>query len=208
MLLVALARAQDAVSVEPLPIVGDPAPTTVIAYALPRPDPAFLESEARFHVCEVRVDWGPTPAYEAPACTEAFGPAALAAARQWSFGEPARVRLRFLLRYEEAIGTLSTSAEIDPGRKEAFAGVIGAPGLRMVHPAEPRRPIRLKQKDLAPGSCRVRVAVDAAGRVREATSVDCAENAAVEAAKKAKFWPRVVDGVTQPDEVVVEVSAG
>lgn len=156
-LFATFAFAQDATPLDPpLPIAGDPATMEVTAYALMKPDPTLLVSEDRFHVCRVVVSWSPDTIVAVPlGCPEAFGAAAMRTALQWTFSPvaeavPTRVAIDFVLHYDATIGVLNTSAEIDPGPKEL--GAHGAPGVRMVHQAAPKKPITTKLPKGATGA--------------------------------------------------------
>lgn len=192
-----------------VPLAGDAAPLTVTAYTLVKPDPALLTTEDRFHTCLVRVTWTPPDVVDAVAdgCPDAFGAAAVDAARTWTFTGTVATHavLTFVLRYEEAIGTLNTTAELDPGAEAALAGERGPPGIRLVHPATPKQPLTTK----GTGTCTVRVTVDAKGKAGTPQPQACTEplaTAAAKAATKAKWVPRIEEGVATTSTVDVVVT--
>lgn len=214
LLAAAAALAQDATPLDPpLPIAGDPAAMEVTAYALMKPDPTLLVSEDRYHVCRVVVSWSPDTVVAVPqGCPDAFGAAAMRTALQWTLapvGEvvPTKVSIDFVLHYDATIGVLNTSAELDPGPKEL--GAHGAPGLRMVHQAAPKKPITSKlPKGGASAACTIAVSLDARPKLIASKVDSCPEAlaaVALKAVQKAKWSPRVVDGANEAAEIVVEV---
>jgi hypothetical protein len=220
----AAALAQDAATPEtPLPIEGAPWSVQATAYAVPPPDPAWITTEERFHTCRVLVALlkGSEPRYTPVDCPETFAAAAVAATSQWKFEPPADAsgettfEIDYVARYEEKLGSLSIHAEVDPGEDEAFAGAVGAPGVKLVHPAKPTKtyspkvPGPARKAGVQPTTCPARVQLDTRGKVAQVELGECPEalRAAAEAAAlKWRFTPRVVDANTEPDVVPIEIA--
>ena len=210
---------------EPLPLHGDPWDLQVLAFLVPPQDPAWLTSTDPFRNCVLdgTLEPGGDPAWRVRDCPEPMVPAALAAAAVWRLVAadpeqargPTRFELRFVVRYAEQLATMTAHAALDPGAEEAFAGAIGVPGVKLVHPAAlqrlkpPRVPRAARKAGIAAQTCSAALVVDPAGRARGIRVDGCPEAlvpAAQRAAQKARYSPRVVDGMTEEQELAIEVA--
>ncbi len=209
---------------EPLPLHGDAWELEVHSYVLPPQDVSWLESTDAFRSCVLKGAMGPDGAttWELGTCPTAMGPVALHATQTWSIqpaadAEPAgttRFEIRYVVRYSETLATMTTHAAIDPGERAAFAGYRGVPGIKLVHPAElvklkqPKLPKKSKKAGITPPTCTLQLSVDPAGEPFEIAVIDCPEGlveAARKAADKARYTPMVVDGMTEVDEITIQV---
>lgn len=211
----AVAFAQEpAAPVEPVQVAAVPWAARVTGYRVPRPDPAWLIDEAPWRSCTVAVRLRPDGTFdaEAAACPEPMVAAMVDTTRSWSFAPvepavqgPTAFEVRYVVRYEAAIGAMTIHAEVDPGEARAFAGDRGSPGLKLVHPAA-------LQKGRGPkgggdDACRLRLTVDGRGRVARTEVLECPEplrEAAEKATRKWRYTPRIEDGVTMPEVVDVD----
>lgn len=210
--------------VEPLPLHGEPWALEVHSYALPPQDVSWLESTDAFRACVMTGTMGTegTISFELGACPQAMGPVALAATQTWSIQPvpgvepdgPTRFEIRYVVRYSETLATMTTHATIDPGEEAAFHGYTGVPGIKLVHPArltklkQPKLPKASKKAGITPPVCQVELSVDPVGKPHEIAVVDCPEglvDAARKAVSKARFSPKVVDGMTEVDEITIAV---
>lgn len=210
--------------VEPLPLHGDGWDLEVHSYLLPPQDVAWLESTDAFRSCDLAGTMDPSGAvaWELGTCPQAMGPAALEATRAWrilpapdaEIEGSTRFVIRYVVRYSETLATMTTHATIDPGARAAFDGYAGVPGVKLVHPAslakiaQPKLPKASKKAGIVPPACAVRLSVDPVGKPHDATVLDCPEGlvaAAAKAAGKARFTPRVVDGMTEVEELTITV---
>ncbi len=209
---------------EPLPLSGSEWALEVHSYVLPPQDVSWLESTDTFRSCILAGTLGPdgAAAYTLQDCPQAMGPVALAATEAWSIqpapdAEPAGpsvFEIRYVVRYAETLGTMTTHATIDPGAEAAFDGYVGVPGIKLVHPArvtklkQPKLPKASKKAGITPPICRARLSVDPAGEPHDIAVIDCPEGlvaAARKAVSKARFSPMVVDGMTETDEITIPV---
>lgn len=226
-LLLALAHAAepaaptDAIAIDPpLPITGLPWDVVATAYALPVADASWIVSEAPVHTCTVAVTFtaGDTPVAVAGAdCPPAMADPCVAATRAWRFLPaedavavvPTRFVVRYEARYEDKLGTLTLHAEVDPGREAAFAGAEGVPGVWLVHPATPKKPVVAKlPRGAEAASCTFVATLDTRGRVAETAPKDCPEplaRAAAAAVLRSRWSPLVVNGAALPATVLAEV---
>jgi hypothetical protein len=149
-------------------------------------------------------------------------PAARAAVAQWRFAPaegaeadgPTRFELRFVVRYSEQFATMTTHAQLDPGERAAFDGAVGVPGVKLAHPAAvvklkaPKIPGKARKAGVAPQVCPVVLMVEPNARAAQPDASACPEalrEAAVEAVSRARYRPRVVDGMTEEQKLTVEV---
>jgi hypothetical protein len=209
---------------EPLPLHGEPWDLEVHSYVLPPQDVSWLESTDAFRSCVLRGTLQPDGAasFELGGCPEAMSPVALEATRRWSIQPapdaapegPTRFEIRYVVRYSETLATMTTHAAIDPGEQAAFEGFAGVPGVKLVHPAgleklkQPKLPKASRKAGIEPPLCQVKLAVDPAGEPHDVQVVDCPEGlveAAAKAARKARYTPRVVDGMTESETITVPV---
>ncbi len=209
---------------EPIPIAAQPWPVVATAYLLPPQDPAWLTSEDPFRSCAVELRYEPARSLEVQvgSCPETMAEAAAAASRAWRF-EPAegaapqgatRISLSYVVRYDATLGVMTQHVALDPGEEAAFEGAVGPPGVKLVHPVRVLRqrtgklPRAARKAGLEPGSCRVRLVVDPAGKPGSFETLECGELVSLAAARTAARWrfsPRVVDGVTEPERLTIEV---
>jgi hypothetical protein len=217
LLLCSLALAQDdslafeAVPlVEPLPLHGEPWPLEVHSYVLPPQDVSWLESTDAFRSCVLSGSLTPGGelSLELGTCPQAMGPVALEATKRWRIepspdAEPegsTRFEIRYVVRYAETLAMMTTHASIDPGEQAAFDGYAGVPGIKLVHPAQVTK--------LGQPTCELRVEVMPSGDAGPIAVIDCPEglsDAAIKAARKARYTPRVIDGMTEHETITVSV---
>jgi hypothetical protein len=210
---------------EPLPLRGDPWDLEVLAYTLPPQDVSWLESTDAFRSCTLRGTMGPDGAlsWELGDCPQAMGPAALAATQAWRLApapdaEPTgstALEIRYVVRYADALATMTTHAAIDPGAAAAFDGWVGVPGIKLVHPPQisgikrPKLPKASRKAGIEPPLCSVRVELDPTAAPLEVRVLDCPEGlveAAAKAARKARYTPLVVDGMTEAGSLELTVA--
>ncbi len=209
---------------EPLPLHAEPWPLLVQAWLLPPQDPAWLTSTDPFRSCVLLGSFlpGAQVEFEVIGCPEPMVDAALQASRAWRFApaDPQQVsgstefELRYVVRYSEQLATMTTHAALDPGREQAFDGAVGVPGIKLVHPAgvererSARLPRRARKAALEPQPCSVDLVVDPVGSPAQPVLVECHEllaHKALKLASKWRFTPRVVDGMTEPQELSIQV---
>jgi hypothetical protein len=210
---------------EPFPVQAGGTVPRVLAYALPRPDPAWFTDERFERICALRVNLAPDASFSVQelACPAEALASSLETSSRWRFAflegeapkEPVSLVLRFVQRYEEKVQVLTMHAELDPGRKAAFEGVNGPPGVKLVHPAEAmsvptaKIPSKARKAGQGPGVCRVAARVDPDGRARDPVlAADCPDPLDLVVANsvaKARFLPRVVDGLKEPELVEFSV---
>ncbi len=209
---------------EPLPLHGEPWDLELHSYVLPPQDVSWLESTDAFRSCVLSGTMSPEGivSYQLGACPQAMGPVALLATQAWDVAPapdaevegPTRFEIRYVVRYSETLATMTTHATIDPGEQAAFDGYSGVPGIKLVHPAQltklkqPKLPKASKKAGITPPLCQVDLSVDPAGEPHGIVVVDCPEGlveAASKAASKARYSPRVVDGMTEVDEITIAV---
>ena len=221
--VLAVAAQDVSVPPEPIPIVGTPVSVLAVAYLLPPQDPAWLTDAARFRTCTVEVLFAPEAPIEAKPldCPEPMGAAVAKATSEWEFkaARPAdtgltRFRVDWIFRYEEKFGFTTLHAEVDPGEENAFSGMAGPPGVKLVHPARVEKEVRAKvprkakKRGVVAENCTGQVELDPLGgpvRVEWTTCPDSLRESAGKALTKWTFAPRVVDGVTDADLLLVEV---
>lgn len=222
LLLARAALAQEAATPEdPLPIAGDAWPARVTAYALPPQRLRYLTDEAPARRCAVQLRLGPTGDMEVSpgACPAPMVEDALAATRAWRLTPiapdptgPSRFTVTYVMNYSATLGVTTLHAEIDPGRDDRWAR--GAAGVKLVHAAEPDRPLRgkltgrLRAAGATPGTCRLGVEVNVAGGAQITDASACPAPLlpdATERVGRARFNPRTVDGAAMPDQIVVEI---
>ncbi len=209
---------------EPLPIHGEPWDLELRAYLLPPQDVSWLTTTDAFRSCVLSgslVADG-SPSFEVVRCPEPMVGAAMEATRRWSFvpapdAEPSgatRFEVQYVVRYAEQLGTMTTHVALDPGADAAFDGAVGVPGIKLVHPAQvvKSKPAKLPKKarkaGLEPQPCTVGLSVDPVGKPQQLVALDCPEDlrpAAIKAASKYRYTPRVVDGMTEVEEIRVTV---
>jgi hypothetical protein len=209
---------------EPLPLHGEPWDLEVHAYLLPPQDVSWLESTDAFRGCLLTGNMSPGGAisWELGSCPQAMGPVALEATAAWRIqpaphSEPegsTRFEIRYVVRYSETLATMTTHASLDPGAAAAFEGYQGVPGIKLVHPAQlarlkqPKLPKASKKAGIEPPVCQLRVDVQPSGDPGPIAVMDCPEglvDAAVKAARKARYTPCVIDGMTEQDTITVPV---
>ena len=233
LLLAPVVMAQDAADfaideplalVEPLPLHGEPWALEVHSYVLPPQDVSWLETTDAFRSCVLKGTMSPegSTSFELGSCPQAMGPVALAATGLWRV-MPApdaetdgstSFEIRYVVRYSETLATMTTHASLDPGAAAAFDGYTGVPGIKLVHPAQltklkqPKLPKASKKAGIEPPLCQVELTVDPVGEPHDVVVVDCPEGlveAAAKAATRARYSPRVVDGMTEVDEITIAV---
>jgi hypothetical protein len=209
---------------EPLPLHGEPWPLEVHSYVLPPQDVSWLESTDAFRSCVLtgHLEPGAQPRFELGACPEAMGPVALEATRRWHLEPapeadpegPTRFEIRYVVRYSETLAMMTTHATIDPGERAAFDGYAGVPGVKLVHPArltrigQPRMPRAARKAGIEPATCQLRVDVQPSGDPGPIAVIECPDglsDAAIGAARKARYTPRVIDGMTEHETISVPV---
>ena len=210
---------------EPLPVRGDPWDLELHAYLLPPQDVSWLTTTDPFRACVLAgtLAAGGQPAFEVVRCPEPMVPAALEATAQWRF-EPSpgadtqastRFEVQYVVRYAEQLGTMTTHVTLDPGAEAAFDGAVGVPGIKLVHPAQltkakqAKLPRSARKAGVQPQECTVQLSVDPVGKPKQLVALDCPEvlrAAAVMAATKFRYSPRVVDGMTEVQQLEVQVS--
>lgn len=197
---------------DPLPIEGSNYNAQITGFELPPQDPAYFEDYTVF--CDIRIthNIGFDTQYSALDCPINMVEPAIEASKKWIFEFPndatgkSDFKIRFIARYESKISLMTLHSQIDPGYKAAFEGFTGVPGLKLVHPAEILRSKPGKAKKEAPYKCQVNLTVDYDGKPIN-IKPDCMQIKAVQKAlKKWKFSPRVVDGITEQEELTVEIS--
>lgn len=218
--------AYDAVEIsEPLPLRGDPWDLVVTRFVLPPQDVSWLTTTDVFRACvlEGTLSPGAEPTWQVRECPEPMVPAAQAAAAVWRLEPaegaaaegPTRFELRFVVRYSEQFATMTTHAQIDPGAEAAFDGAAGVPGVKLAHAAAlrklkpPKVPGEAKKAGVGPQACDVVVRVEPNGRAALPDASACPQalrEAAVKAVTRARFSPRVVDGMTEEQKLTVTVS--
>jgi hypothetical protein len=210
--------------VEPLPLHGSAWDLEVHSYVLPPQDVSWLESTDAFRSCVIRGSMAPggVASFELVSCPDAMGPVALEATQRWAIqpapdAEPEGTtvfEVHYVVRYSETLATMTTHATIDPGTAAAFDGYAGVPGVKLVHGAglvklkQPKLPKASKKAGITPPVCQLRVAVDPVGSAGVIDVVECPEGlgaSAVKAARKARYTPRVVDGMTESETITVPV---
>lgn len=225
LVLLPLALAQDvSVPPEPIPVEGVPVSVVVVAYLIPPQDPAWLTDAAQFRTCRVQVTFAPDAPVEATplSCPEPMGTAVTQATRDWEYRladkastDATRFTVEWVFRYEEKLGLTTLHAEVDPGEDMAFTGVVGPPGVKLVHPAAVRKEVRARvprkarKAGIEATPCAGRAELDQAGgpvRVEWTSCPDELRSAAGKALSKWSFTPRVVDGFTERDLVPVTVT--
>ncbi|MFH1468292.1 MAG: energy transducer TonB [Pseudomonadota bacterium] len=210
---------------DPLPLRGDPWDLVVTRFVLPPQDVSWLTTTDVFRACvlEGTLAPGAEPTWQVRECPEPMVPAAQAAVALWRFAPapgaeaegPTRFELRFVVRYAEQLATMTTHAQLDPGTEAAFDGAEGVPGVKLAHPAAlvklkaPKVPGKAKKAGVAPQACDVVLMVEPNGEVAQPDAAACPEalrEAAIKAATRARYSPRVVDGMTEEQKLTVEVS--
>lgn len=222
--------AQEAARLDPpLPVAAEPWPVEVHAYALPPQDPAWVQRYASHHVCHLHVILAPdgTVRTEEGACPDGMAPVCTKALAAWDLrplpgsdpedlAEPTRFASRWVLHYDATLGFLTLHVVLDPGHEAAFDGVRGAPGIKLVHPARPRkevhtrRPRKARKAGIPPTRCPVTFSLDPEGEITDMELGPCPDllrDRVRRAASRWKFHPRVEDGLLHADTCTGEVEA-
>ncbi|NOY26326.1 MAG: hypothetical protein GXP62_10685 [Oligoflexia bacterium] len=221
-LLAGTARAQDdGIALDPpVPIAGDPWNAQVTAWALPPQTTSYLVQDVPRLTCPVTLVIQPDGAAVATAetCPETMRQAALTAAAMWTFSpveasdQPSTAQIRFVVRYNAALGAMTLFAELDPGSDHPYEE--GRPGLKLIRPATPTKALEFKLKGkqrkagIEPANCSLRARVTADGRVTESLVVACPDALAKDAqarVAKARFLAGRVDGQVVEDVTDVVV---
>jgi hypothetical protein len=204
---------------EPFPIEAPPGAVEVSAYALPVPDEAWITEDVAIFRCTIQVTLsvaGPNGSAARP-CPPGMAEAAIAATAAWRFlpaADPAATRfsIDYVLHYQRALAVMTLHAEVDPGEDAAFSGLHGPPGVELVHAARASKEVHPKlprsAREQVGTRCPVRFTVDGGGRPAAVEVLDCPPtliDASARAAAKWVFTPRVVDGISEADEVRADV---
>lgn len=207
-----------------LPIAGIPWDVEVTGYVIPPRRVEWLKTEDPVQHCDAWVKMSPdgsTVVTPDEHCSEAWAADAQLFTAHWTFAPqypsaaegPTEFKIRYIARYSRELGELNVYATVDPGLDYALAGAQGVPGVKLVHPAQskkakdPKLPKHLRGVELEP--CYVDLLVDGAGDAHDIEVFECHEDLAELAvkfvSKKWRFTPLIVDGITSPEEIRVEV---
>ncbi|MCB9779291.1 MAG: hypothetical protein H6742_12060 [Alphaproteobacteria bacterium] len=204
----------------PVPVHGAPHGLFATTWDLPPQRAEYMTEPVAELRCPVSLRVAPDGALSAsaPACPETMRDAALDAIAGWSFAGPVgpegtTLTVSFVLRHSETIGSLSLFAEVDPGPDHADG--VGRPGLKLVSPARPKKPLvgkrsgALRKAGAEPGDCVYEVRISASGTLLEQAPLACPEPLRADAEKRlarAKWRPGREDGVTRQDVTEVTIA--